>query len=482
MVRGERAVRASRTSLRDFLANVIIDSRPHPQPWAKCIEPWQRELLDHIVPAVEQAAGVRSDYTGPRWFWLTLPRGHDKTGLLGRLAEWMVEFAVHSISGIACASDLKQAGLLRDSVNEELKLTPWLAERVSVQAEKIIGSMGAVDIIPSDAGGASGEKVDLVIIDEITFWKKQDLFNVLFSGMAKRPDAVMFIITNAGIKGSWQWDLKEKCKQDPDNWYVYESPPKTQLASWMSPKAVKAIADKLPRGHAKRVIDNIWVDATEMPLLTEEQIIACEAPGPQHPEPTLWHPRLMLERLPMQPELYIGIDVGRSKDRTVIWTWERVGRIAYTRNMLVLHKTPFKEQREEIEKRITSNVVAVRIDAGGIGSQLAEELVAKYPAIVQGVALNQARQGQLALTFRIAFERQEVRIPPDDDLRADLQQVEEVTTSKGGVPVIVTLQGETGHADRFWAGALGYSALAEKLNIPTSPVGVRYYRPAYAGA
>ena len=75
-------------SLEGYLANVVIDSRPEPMPWHQCIEDWQVEIASPLIPAIEQMAGIRRDYTGPRSFWYTLPRGHDKTGLIGRIANW----------------------------------------------------------------------------------------------------------------------------------------------------------------------------------------------------------------------------------------------------------------------------------------------------------------------------------------------------------------------------------------------------------
>lgn len=470
-LRGEDAVRVSRESLFDFLANLVIDCRPRPQPWGHCIEPWQRQLLSAIVPAVEQMMGQRSDYQGPRWFWLTLPRGHDKTGLVGRLAAGACAFSRHAISGIACATDADQGNLLLKSVRQELRLNPWLAERLTVQASRIRGPSGELAVLSSDVGSASGEKCDLIICDEITWWKRRELFDVLISGAAKRPDAVLFVITNAGIRGSWQHQILERARNDPEHWHVFESPPRQQLASWMRPGDVEAIRRTLPRGHAQRVLDNLWVDATEMPLLTEELILACES------NESLWKATFDPSRQLPRPELYVGVDIGRTRDRTVIWTWERVGDVAWTRDLCVLQNTPFAVQRGEIERRLTSDVISLRIDMGGIGYQLAEELTIRYPTIVEGVTLNQARQGQLAQRFRIGFESRGVRILSDPDLRADLQQVEQVTTSREGVPVVVTHRDETGHADRFWAGALGYSALAERLQNPPETHGVAYYTP-----
>jgi phage FluMu gp28-like protein len=157
--------------------------------------------------------------------------------------------------------------------------------------------------------------------------------------------------------------------------------------------------------------------------------------------------------------LYLGVDVGRTRDRTVIWTLELVGDVAWTREIRVLDNAPFALQKGEIVNRISRDVVAVRIDKGAIGFQLAEELELQFPHIVLGVQLTQGRQGQLALALKTAFERSRIRIPEDPMLQNDLQLVQEVETGASGIPVIETHRGETGHADRFWAGALALSGL-----------------------
>ena len=467
-------------SLEAFLANVVIDCRPDPATWFQKIEPWQvKDLVRPLIPAVEKMAGLRSEYTGPRSFYYVLPRGHDKTGLIGRLTSWACGYSKHQISAIAAATDKDQAGLLLASINAEIRLNPWLASRLNQRNWSISGPGGSLDIISSDVGSSSGLKCDLIVCDEISWWKSRDLFDVLYSGREKRPDSVFVIITNAGMRGSWQWELLQSAIDDPEDWYVYQAPAKKTLASWMNAEKIEKMRSKLSRGTARRVLDNEWVDATEMPLLTEELIRGCEDRG------TLWKPgqHATLERRGLTaPELYVGVDVGRRNDLSVVWTIELLDDIAWTREIAVLDNIPLRDQEEFIRSRITANVVKCNIDMGGIGYQLAESRARDFRGRVEGVGLSSGRQGMLGTLVKKHFEEQSIRIPADDeDLRADLQKVSEWEVGAGGTPVIKTEKDAYGHADRFWAMALALSGLPVESG-PRYHAPPRTYRSRLAGS
>lgn len=448
------ALAKSRESLSGFLGNYIIDCRPEPRAFGLIAEPWQHDTLRPLVPAIEQMAGIRKDYTGPKCFFYVLPRGHDKTGAIGRIATWAVGFAKHRISGVACAADMEQADLLLESCKAEIALNSWVQDHVRPYRKSLLGTSGSsLKIITSDADSSSGMKHDLYICDEITFWKSRALFDVLFSGRHKRPDAVFLVITNAGIKDSWQWELLQTAKGQEEFWHVYETPEFTHLASWMSKKDVDALRSMLPRGHGKRVLDNVWVQGTEKPLITPELYAKCEAK-------CLWANGVQ-PAIASRPEIYIGVDVGRTKDLTCIWEWELdKHNMAWTRRITVLDKTPFKEQKRIIREKLRKDVVKAGIDQGGIGMMLAEELLEEFPNQVEPISFSSARRAQIALNIQNRFKEQSCRVPDDSTIRSDFGQVEEVDIG-GAVPQLHVDKTGIGHADRFWAAALGLYAMPE---------------------
>lgn len=203
-----------------------------------------------------------------------------------------------------------------------------------------------------------------------------------------------------------------------------------------------------PKTRAQ-LLEGDW-EAGDDGLLSFEDILACEAE-------CLWPDG----RAPKgrRPDLYVGIDVGRSRDLTVVWTWQRVGDVFWCRDLCVLDRATFREQKDAIRARLGYGVARAAIDKGGVGCQLAEELENEYRGVVEGVVMSAGVQGRLALRMAVAFGERRVRIPRDADLRSDLRLVRR-PRGVGGVDRIETLRADVGHADRFWAAALALDAAA----------------------
>jgi phage FluMu gp28-like protein len=158
--------------------------------------------------------------------------------------------------------------------------------------------------------------------------------------------------------------------------------------------------------------------------------------------------------------LYIGIDVGRRHDLTVIWVVERFGGLLFTRRVVELRDEKFSSQEAEIYPLIgLAGVRRCCIDATGLGMQLAERAQDKFGYRVEPVTFSAAVKEALAYPVRAAFEDQSVRIPRNDQIRADLRQVKKTTTAAGNIRFEAE-RGEDGHADRFWALALALHAAA----------------------
>jgi hypothetical protein len=304
------ADRISSLSCESYLDQVVVDCRPEPKRFALVREPWQERLLGKIVPALESVAGVRNNYKGPRGFWLTLPRGHDKTSSIGRLCNWVLSYTRRYVSAIAAAADREQASLLAEFMQGEANLNPWFSRHLKFKNYRVDGAKHSnLKIISADAFSSYGLRTDLIVCDELTHWPSEELWSTLMSGSEKRPGSVFIVITNAGTINSWQWRMLEAAKNDPDYWYVFEAP--GQLASWMSRERVNKLRAMLPPAVARRVFDNQWIDPSEdCGYVSRQQAAECERLG---------------ERLGLQEVLYghpdrryvASIDYGPVKDRTV---------------------------------------------------------------------------------------------------------------------------------------------------------------------
>jgi phage FluMu gp28-like protein len=166
----------------------------------------------------------------------------------------------------------------------------------------------------------------------------------------------------------------------------------------------------------------------------------------------------------LQGELYLGMDIGRHRDLSVIWVAERVGDVLWTRRVIWLERTPFAVQREVLYS-LLPQVRRAALDASGLGMQLAEEARARFGAKVEPVAFTRAVKEDLAVTWRRKFEDRLVRIPQDDRIRESLHAVRRVITSAGNVRFDAE-RDDSGHADEFWAGAL----MAHAATNPSGPI------------
>jgi phage FluMu gp28-like protein len=259
----------------------------------------------------------------------------------------------------------------------------------------------------------------------------------------------LVVITNACLKieNLWHWTTREAARNSA-GWYFSSQP--GCVASWITAAALDEQRLMLTATAFKRYWENRCISGAESPLLPAELVARSIESG------CLWRSGTPPEA--QRPELYVGIDIGRTNDRTVIYTLERQKDRAITREVKVLHNTPFAIQKQEIRQRMTRHVVKAFIDRGAVGYQLAEELQAEFGSRCESISLGAAVQGKIAMQVRSLFDRGLVTLPDDPELRADLQLVEMAETING-VPSIKTNRGATGHADRFWAMALAIHAM-----------------------
>ncbi len=167
--------------------------------------------------------------------------------------------------------------------------------------------------------------------------------------------------------------------------------------------------------------------------------------------------------------LYIGVDVGRDHDLTVIWVVEKFGGVSFTRQVICMQNQTFAAQEAALYPLLELPTVRrCCIDCNGIGRQFterAQELYGKYK--VEGVTFTGPVKEELAYPLRTAFEDRTLRIPDDDFIRADLRAVKKETTASGNVRFAAD-RGKNGHADRFWALALALHA--GKSYAPAGPI------------
>ena len=153
--------------------------------------------------------------------------------------------------------------------------------------------------------------------------------------------------------------------------------------------------------------------------------------------------------------LFLGVDIGRTRDLSVFWLLERVGDTLFTRDVRVFSDTPFSAQESALYGYLSDpRLRRVAIDQSGIGRQFAERAAERFGASrVEGVSFTAGSKEELAYPLRARFEDSKIRIPDTPEIRADLRALRRETTALGGVRFAAD-SGPNGHSDRFWALAL----------------------------
>jgi phage FluMu gp28-like protein len=198
-----------------------------------------------------------------------------------------------------------------------------------------------------------------------------------------------------------------------------------------------------------------FIDSASV-LLPYELIEKCESPEAAETQ--------VGPRDAWQGPCYVGIDIGRKRDLTVVWALEAIGDVLWTREVRVLEKMPYHAQLDEFRALIRALRARACVDATGIGAMLAEELAREFGAgqVEQCQFTAQLKQ-ELYPRLRRRFEDKLLRIPVSRAIREDLHGLQRVTGA-GGMVRYAAPHTDDGHCDR--ATALALACRAAEMLLP----------------
>lgn len=156
---------------------------------------------------------------------------------------------------------------------------------------------------------------------------------------------------------------------------------------------------------------------------------------------------------------FVGYDIGRRRDLSVIWVLEAVGDILWTREVLAMKGRSFAEQESELDRVLaTYDVRRLCIDQTGMGEKVVEDAKRRYgDSRVEGLLFTGPVKQDLAVGGKKQFEDRRVRIPASRTIRESHHSVRKMTTVAGN-PRFDAERSEAGHADEFWAHMLAIHA------------------------
>lgn len=178
-------------------------------------------------------------------------------------------------------------------------------------------------------------------------------------------------------------------------------------------------------------------------------------------------------------ELFVGVDVGRNRDISVVTVLEKVGNTKRVIGMLRMAGMRLPAQQRQIEpvcrlpkfRKLCGDMTGLGLglieylqEAPGVGFTRVEGVNFSTTEPITERLRNDGRKAETAKVTEImatdllgCFEDRCIEIPADEELHADLRKPEKIT-SPGGKVSIAASRDDAGHADHFWSIALANRA------------------------
>jgi hypothetical protein len=439
--------------------------------WGEVATDWQR---------ADAEALLRLDPGAPRMHYMTRPRGGSKTTDMGGggLAALITQAPARSTSH-AYARDRDQAALLVDAIGGLVART-GLSGIVEVSSWAVtVRATGARLVVESaDAASAYGHQPFLVIADELAQWPTargaRALWEALVSGLPKRADSRLAVLTTAGDPAHWSAHVLDSARSSA-RWRVSEVP---GPLPWADPEDLAEQARLLPASAYARLHLNRWT-AAEDRLTSAEDLAACVTlDGPLPPDP--------------RHQYVIGLDLGLKNDRTALAVChaehdphptERgrptLPRVVLDRLHVFAGSQAQPVQLADVEalahEAATAYRAPIRLDPWqAVG--LAQRLRARGITVAEWT-FSPVSVGRLAMTLHLLLREHRLALPDDPELLDELATVR-MRESRPGVYRLD--HDSNAHDDR--AVALGLAALALTERAPigrgsvTVPTGLPYAR------
>jgi phage terminase large subunit-like protein len=459
-----------------FRNALLIDTDQGPRQLSECLEdnPWQRQDFQGLDPGWRRAAGQVVEGSCSQRAWLERPRGHSKSTDIMTMGAWCLFASRRKISGVVAAVDRDQAAIDRDAVSRLLSLNPWLSQFVEVQQWRIVNphTGSTLEFMASDVASSYGLLIDFAVCDEVTLWPKRELFDSIFSAVAKRSNCLLLCIGNAGFDDSWQAPLRDSIRSDP-NWYYHrlDGP----MASWISLEILAEQERLLPASAYRRLWLNEWSPGAGDALSPADIAAAFQ----DHLQPHAG-------RLPNYD--YVGgTDLGVTRDASAICILgidrgpgQYHGRIRLAATKIWKPTKNKKVDLQEVEDSLVeihdrfdlkqlnydpwqATHMASRLQAGGLGSLVRGTNRRVWLPMVEvaPVGANLQRQATVVLE---AFSDRRLSLYPDSDLRRDLHRMRVVEKAYGFR--LESPRDSEGHGDMGSAFALAMLAASEIAAVP----------------
>lgn len=415
---------------------------------------------------------------------LTMPAGHLVT-VLSNSKDNGAEFAIKAAEvcrkldqafemvdgdqGLIDENKFRESGVDYEAMRFEIRITiNGVQSRIKVLAAN-----------PRTARGFSGD----LILDEFAFHEdSRAIWEAAEPILSSNPQFLCRIASTGNGKHNMFYEMATSGD------YVVSRVTRTQAYEMgvkiydMRTRAPITPAEARKQSRDKRAYDQnyecAFADENTI-LLTTELIAQAERDNIGFICDQDWSPEAMRSMRAAQGDLYLGVDVGRFRDLTVMAAVEKVSGIFLVRGILRCEGMRLPAQRERLAQFFRlPKARRGAIDMTGIGLGLFEFAqdhrdigIGKIQGInfsstvptTNRIKLEGRKQETVRVTEALAtelltvYEDRRIQHPIDSDLRDDLRKPEKVV-SPGGRVSIAAVRDNKDHADHFWAFALAIEA------------------------
>jgi len=269
--------------------------------------------------------------------------------------------------------------------------------------------------------------------------------------------------------------LEAREKNNPKDWHVY----RVTLQDALECGFLYKLQCKLPPGDKRQQMDEAAYFAFVKSKAADEETFAQEYMCVPSDDASAFISYDLIDGCKYQPgiewetdvehaagELYLGVDVGRSKDLTCFWLIESVSGVDFTRRVITMQNATFDAQETELYKLLSlPGLRRCCIDQTGIGRQFAERAIKRFGRKVEGVTFTGPVKETLAYPLKASLEDRTFRVPDSPTVIAAFRSIRKETTSAGNIRFAGD-RGVNGHADEFWAAALAKHAKSKPVYLP----------------
>jgi phage FluMu gp28-like protein len=152
------------------------------------------------------------------------------------------------------------------------------------------------------------------------------------------------------------------------------------------------------------------------------------------------------------------MDIGRTRNATELFLVASDHNKYPLRFALTFQGWDFDSQLEGITFVMEKLPIAkLQIDMTGIGYNLAENAMKRYPGKVYGVSFSNQLKQLWATDAKMLFQQKRVPLPVDREIAYQCHSIKKMVTASKSL-VFDTDRNEKHHADKFWALALAWNS------------------------